>query len=48
MIAIPGSPSSNKKILEPPKRMAETTYFSGDVEAMARAIVDTLEAEKII
>lgn len=48
MIGIPGSPSSNKKIFEPPKRMAETTYFSGDVEAMARAIVDTLEAEKII
>ncbi len=48
MIGIPGSPSSNKKIFEPPKRMTETKYFSGDVDAMARAIVDALEAEKII
>ncbi len=48
MIGAAGSPSSNKKIFEPPKRMAETKYFRGDAEAMAKAIVDTLEAEKII
>lgn len=48
MIGIPGSPSSNKKIFEPPKRMTETTFFQGDAEAVARAIADALEAEKII
>ncbi len=48
LIGAAGSPSSNKKIFEPPKRMAETKYFSGDVEAMAKAIADALEAEKII
>lgn len=48
MIGIPGSPSSNKKIFEPPKRMTETKYFEGEVEAVAKAIVDALEAEKLI
>ncbi len=48
MIGAAGSPSSNKKIFEPPKRNTETKYFQGDTEAMARAIVDTLEAEKIL
>lgn len=48
LIGAAGSPSSNKKIFEPPKRMTETKFFGGDIEAMAKAIVDTLEAEKII
>ena len=48
MIGIPGSPSSNKKIFEPPKRMTETIFFQGVAEAVARAIADALEAEKII
>lgn len=48
MVGVAGSPSSNKKIFEPPKRNTETRFFSGDVDAMARAIVDTLEAEKLI
>lgn len=48
MIGIPGSPSSNKKIFEPPKRNTDTKFFEGDTEALARAIVDALEAEKLI
>lgn len=48
MIGIPGSPSSNKKIFEPPKRNTDTRFFEGDTEALARAIVDALEAEKLI
>lgn len=48
MIGQAGSPSSNKKLFEPPKRNTETTYFSGDVTQMAKELVDALEAEKII
>lgn len=48
MIGVAGSPSSNKKIFEPPKRMTDTKYFDGDAETVAKAIVDVLEAEKII
>ena len=48
MIGIPGSPSSNKKTFEPPKRNTETAYFTGTVEEVARAIVDAMEAEKLI
>lgn len=48
MIGAAGSPSSNKEIFEPPKRNTDTRYFTGDIEEMARAIADTLEAEKLI
>ena len=48
LVVVKGSPSTNKKIFEPPKRMTDTKYFSGDVDAMADAIVDALEAEKLI
>jgi electron transfer flavoprotein beta subunit len=48
MIGLAGSPSSNKEIFEPPKRNTNTKYFTGDIEEMARAIADTLEAEKLI
>lgn len=48
MIGIPGSPSSNKKIFEPPKRNMDTKYYTGSVEEMAKAIADTLEAERLI
>ena len=48
MIGIPGSPSSNKRIFEPPKRNTDTTYFTGEPEAVAKAIADVLEAEHII
>lgn len=48
MIGAAGSPSSNKKLFEPPKRMTDTQFFDGDVGAMAKAIVDVFEAEKIL
>ena len=48
MIGIPGSPSSNKRIFEPPKRNTDTKYFEGEPEAIAKAIADVLEAEHII
>ena len=48
MIGAAGSPSSNKEIFEPPKRNTDTKYFTGDIEEMARAIADALEAEKLI
>ena len=48
MIGVAGSPSSNKEIFEPPKRNTDTKYFTGDIEEMARAIADALEAEKLI
>lgn len=40
-----GSPSVNKKIFEPPKHNTDTKYFSGEIEEMAVAFVDALEAE---
>ncbi|NCB51165.1 MAG: electron transfer flavoprotein beta subunit/FixA family protein [Clostridia bacterium] len=48
MIGIPGSPSSNKKLFEPPKRNTDTKYYTGTLEDMAKAIVDTLEAERLV
>ncbi|HNY00253.1 MAG TPA: electron transfer flavoprotein subunit beta/FixA family protein [Oscillospiraceae bacterium] len=48
MIGAAGSPSSNKEIFEPPKRNTDTRYFTGEIEEMASAIADTLEAEKLI
>ena len=48
MIGIPGSPSINKRVFEPPKRNTDTKYFTGSVEEMASAIADTLEAERLI
>ena len=48
MIGIPGSPSINKRVFAPPKRNTDTKYYTGSVEEMAKAIVDTLEAERLI
>ena len=48
MIGIPGSPSANKRVFEPPKRNTDTRYFTGEPEAIAKAIADVLEAEHII
>lgn len=48
MIGQAGSPSSNKRIFEPPKRNTETNYFSGTTEEVAKAIVDAFAAEKLI
>ena len=45
---IPGSPSINKRVFAPPKRNTDTKYYTGSVEEMAKAIVDTLEAERLI
>ncbi|MEG1633891.1 MAG: electron transfer flavoprotein subunit beta/FixA family protein [Oscillospiraceae bacterium] len=47
-VGVPGSPSSTKGIFAPPKRNTDTTYFTGEPEAMAKAFADMLEAEHII
>lgn len=43
-----GSPSVNKKIFAPPKHSTDTTYFTGEIQEIAKQFVDALEAEKII
>lgn len=48
MIGIPGSPSSNKKSFEPPKRNTDTKYFTGEAHKIAAEIIKALEAEHII
>lgn len=48
MIGAAGSPSSNKKLFEPAKRMTDTKFFDGDVTKIAKEIVDVLEAEKVL
>lgn len=48
MIGIPGSPSVNKRVFAPPKHNTETVYFNGSVEDVAKAIVDALEAERLL
>ena len=45
---IPGSPSSTKELLEPPKRNADTKYFSGSAEEIAAQIADMLHDEHLI
>lgn len=45
---IPGSPSVTKRVVEPPKRNTDTTYFSGSAEDIAQAIVGLLEAEHLV
>lgn len=45
---IPGSPSSTKKVFEPPKRNTNTVYFQGSPEEMAAQFADMLHAEHII
>ena len=41
-------PNLNKRVFAPPKRNTDTKYYTGSVEEMAKAIVDTLEAERLI
>lgn len=48
MIGLAGSPSVNKRVFAPPKRNTDTRYFEGTADEMAKAIADTLEAERII
>ena len=45
---IPGSPSSTKKVFEPPKRNTDTSYFTGTAEEMAVQFVDMLANEHLI
>ena len=45
---IPGSPSSTKEVLEPPKRNANTKYFSGSGEEIAAQLADLLHDEHLI
>lgn len=45
---IPGSPSSTKKVFEPPKRNTDTHYFTGSAEEIAAQFVDMLEAEHLV
>ena len=45
---MPGSPSSTKKVFEPPKRNTNTVYFEGKPEEMATKFADMLHAEHII
>ena len=45
---IPGSPSSTKEVLEPPKRNADTKYFSGSTEEIAAQLADMLHDEHLI
>ena len=45
---IPGSPSSTKKVFEPPKRNTDTRYFSGSAEEIAAQFVDMLENEHLV
>lgn len=45
---IPGSPSSTKEVLEPPKRNANTKYFSGSAEEIAFQLADMLHEEHLI
>lgn len=48
MIGLKGSPSSNKKIFEPPKRNTDTKYFTGTAEEIASQMADVLQAERLI
>ncbi len=45
---VAGSPSINKKLFEPPKHNTDTSYFTGEIEEMAKAFVDALAAEHVI
>lgn len=43
-----GSPSSTKKVFEPPKRNTQTEYFNGNAKEIAAQFVDMLEKEHIL
>lgn len=45
---IPGSPSSTKKVFEPPKRNTDTCFFTGSSEEIAAQFVDMLDSEHLI
>lgn len=43
-----GSPSCTKSVFEPERRHADTVYFTGSAEEMARAMAELLRAERPI
>jgi electron transfer flavoprotein beta subunit len=43
-----GSPSSTKKVVEPPKRNTDTVFFCGSIEEMAVKFVDMLNKEHLV
>jgi electron transfer flavoprotein beta subunit len=43
-----GSPSSTKGVFEPEKHNADTVYFTGDADSMAKTFADMLQREHII
>lgn len=47
-IGAKGSPSSTKKVMEPPKRNTDTTYFTGNPAEIAVQIADMLQEEHLI
>jgi electron transfer flavoprotein beta subunit len=48
MIGTPGSPSSTKKVFEPPKRNTDTKYFQGKPDEIAAQFADMLHAEHML
>ncbi len=44
----PGSPTSTKAVMEPPKRNADTKYFTGSPEDIAAQIAQVLHDEHLI
>jgi electron transfer flavoprotein beta subunit len=48
MIGVPGSPSSTKKVFQPPKTNMQTKYYTGSVAEMAVQIVDDLSEKHFI
>ena len=44
----PGSPSSTKRVFQPPKRGGAVEFFSGSAKETAAQFVDMLEAEHLI
>lgn len=48
MIGTPGSPSSTKKVFQPPKSDKQTKYYTGSPAEMAAQIVDDLKENHII
>jgi len=45
---MPGSPSSTKKVFEPERRNANTTYLKGEASEVARAMLEALRNEHLI
>ena len=48
MIGAAGSPSSTKKVFQPPKSDKQTKYYTGSAAEMAAQIVDDLKEKHFI